>query len=225
MNCKKCGSDISEGLRFCPSCGTEIISETDKTVAEAAFVDGAPKLNASEEEAKAVAKNKKSPIGKILGVLAALALAVVRIFTGGEGGATPKNLEYRTFVYDDGYGYTFTVEYGYKNDIIYTETDTYTYDLTVGEPWTQEEIDMVVAEYDAYALEAEGLECYKYSKTVTDTKLVFVDEFTDLGISKNIKAFADLGWFTFEGGYKDGTLLSMEKTEATLFEEGFTEVK
>ncbi len=213
MNCKKCGGEISEGLNFCPACGEALNASVNEGNVNTFGTEATPK--------------KKSGLsaGSIIKLVLLLAAAAVGIFRLVFVGATPKDLEYKTFTYSDGYGYTFTVEYGYKDDIVYTETDTYTYDLTVGEPWTQEEIDMVVAEYDAYAADGEKLKCYEYSKTVTDTKLEFVDKFTDLGKADNIKQIVYLGWFSFEGGYEEGTLISMEQTETTLLAEGLTEVK
>lgn len=232
MNCKKCGGDISEGLNFCPSCGEEIVSEapvTNTDTNDSEVVSNTEVVtNASETEVvtnvgtnfNSESAGKFKIIATVIGIVIALVVIVVRFMNLDDGFVreTPNDLEYATYVYTYEDGSEFVMTYGYKNDVIYTETDAYIYDTT---GWTQEEIDETIAYFDEYAEIAADLDCYEYVKEVSFGQLRFEDRYYDLGMAETLKALSEIGFLDFGDDRYDEVYLSMELEEESLLEEGF----
>lgn len=199
MNCKKCGNEISENMTSCPACGEPIAEERSYETAPSRKKRSTAKIVAS-----------------VIGVLVVIAVAAVGALIGGvDIEKTPDDLEYSTYVYDSGDGLVNTMIYGYKNDIVYTYSDIYTFDVT---DWAEEEIQELVDYFDSFAVEAQELDCYEYIKTVGENEVSFEDVYKDLGYSENIEAFESIGWFEPED---EDYFISMSMTEETLLADGY----
>lgn len=209
MNCKKCGNEVSENMTACPMCGEPIVTET---TTETAAKTSATSLDEARKQ-----RTKSKAISTVIGIVLAVIIAVVKALTGGGGDIekTPNKLDYSTYVYDDGTGVVNTKVYGHKDDIVYTYSDIYTYDLA---GWAEEEIQELVAYFDSFATQADGLDCYEYIKEVTETSARFEDVYKDLGYSESIEAFESIGWFEEDD---EDYFISISMTEESLLAEGY----
>ncbi len=209
MNCKKCGNEVTENMTACPMCGEPIVTET---TTETAAKTSATSLDEARKQ-----RTKSKAISTVIGIVLAVIIAVVKALTGGGGDIekTPNKLDYSTYVYDDGTGVVNTKVYGYKDDIVYTYSDIYTYDLA---GWAEDEIQELVAYFDSFATQAQGLDCYEYIKDVTETSARFEDVYQDLGYSESIEAFESIGWFEEDD---EDYFISISMTEESLLAEGY----
>lgn len=80
MFCKQCGQAVSDGVKFCPACGTPVAAE--QAVAEATVpVAQEPPVTVAEPVAQPVKKSKKGLVSALVAVAAVVALVAVAVLT------------------------------------------------------------------------------------------------------------------------------------------------
>ncbi len=105
MNCKNCGNQVEEGMKFCPECGADMIGQsaealTGKVVDENGYVAGdggtQPNQNTAVNENVETLDNPKEIKGKLnighIGVLAGSILAMVSVFIKNSGTWTGESI-------------------------------------------------------------------------------------------------------------------------------------
>ena len=105
MNCKNCGNQVGEGMKFCPECGADMIGQsaealTGKVVDENGYVAGdggtQPNQNTAVNENVETLDNPKEIKGKLnighIGVLAGSILAMVSVFIKNSGTWTGESI-------------------------------------------------------------------------------------------------------------------------------------
>lgn len=150
MFCKNCGTQLSDGAKFCNSCGTSI--------------NGTPSTSANASPVSSKNTKKKSPIGIIAIVI--IVIAAIALFSGGGGGyeKTVDNFFEGLFEADgklfvSTFSETFIEEQiennGYRNKAVLTErlqdnldelAEEYVDEL--GKNWKYEYEIIDIAEYD-----------------------------------------------------------------------------
>ncbi len=105
MNCKNCGNQVGEGMKFCPECGADMLGQsaealTGKVVDENGYAVGdggtQPNQNTAVNENVETLDNPKEIKGKLnighIGVLAGSILAMVSVFIKNSGTWTGESI-------------------------------------------------------------------------------------------------------------------------------------